>query len=235
MKEMCRLVDEGMDAGACGWSAQVNGAGSIQRDYDGTPMITDLMTDEEPLAFGRVLGERDEGFIELSYQGEAEGRPMQEHAMTLFEKLAEISNRPILYQGVAANDNDPERYRERLRWLQECAKKGLRVYGQGSVRRGDVELTFEDFNLLDEHRAWREVTLGTPEERMAKMRNPELRAALRAEWNTAMLPENIAADEAAPLASPSWRDWWWRKSAVGISSTIWGIASGKSPNRKGST
>ncbi len=199
LKEMCRLVDEGMDAGACGWSAQVNGPGSIQRDYDGTPMITDLMADEELLAFGRVLGQRDEGFIELSYQGEAEGRPMQEDAVVLFEKLAEVSNRPILYQGVAANDNDPERYRERLRWLEECARKGLRVYGQGSVRRGDVELTFEDFNLLDEHPAWREVTLGTPAERKAKMQNPELRAALRAEWDTAMLPENIAADEATPF------------------------------------
>ena len=56
LKEMCRLLHDAMDAGACGWSAQVLGEGSDQRDFDGAPMITDLMTHEEILAFARVLG-----------------------------------------------------------------------------------------------------------------------------------------------------------------------------------
>src|SRR3989454_6076576 len=50
--ELCRLVREGLKAGANGWSAQVSGAVSIQRDYDGTPMVTDLLSDEEVLAVG---------------------------------------------------------------------------------------------------------------------------------------------------------------------------------------
>ncbi len=201
LKEMCRLVSEGMDAGGCGWSAQTNGPNSIQRDYDGTPMITDLMTDEELLTFARVLGERDEGFIELSYHGEPEGRQLQESAMNLCEKLAEVSNRPLLYQIVAANARNPERHRERLRWLEECAKKGLRVYGQGATRRGGVELTFEDWNLYDESPVWRQITVGTPAERKVKMQDPELRAALKAEWDASMLPENIGEQDA--VFSPS--------------------------------
>ena len=44
LEEMCRLIHEAMDAGACGWSAQVLGPKSIQRDYDGTPMVTDLLS-----------------------------------------------------------------------------------------------------------------------------------------------------------------------------------------------
>ena len=32
LSQMCRLVNEGMDAGACGWSTQVLGEGSDQRD-----------------------------------------------------------------------------------------------------------------------------------------------------------------------------------------------------------
>ena len=76
---MCRLIHEAMDAGACGWSAQVLGAKSIQRDYDGTPMITDLLSEHEILTFAKILADRDEGFIELAYQetGE-EGRPLAE-------------------------------------------------------------------------------------------------------------------------------------------------------------
>ena len=79
LQEMCRLIHEAMDAGACGWSAQVLGAKSIQRDYDGTPMITDLLSEHEVLTFAKILADRDEGFIELAYQetGE-EGRPLAE-------------------------------------------------------------------------------------------------------------------------------------------------------------
>ena len=39
LQEMVRLIHEAMDHGACGWSAQVLGVNSVQRDYDGTPMI----------------------------------------------------------------------------------------------------------------------------------------------------------------------------------------------------
>ena len=200
LKEMCRLVHEGMDAGACGWSAQVLGPRSIQRDYDGTPMITDLMSDEELLAFARVSAERDEGSIELAYRGTGEeGRLIEDSTMKFFEKMAEVANRPVLYQAVVANSNNPEQHRQRLRWLEECNKKGIRLYGQGSTRRSGFELTFEDWNLFDESPAWREVTLGSLEERKAKMENGELRAALREEWDAGILPETIIQGSVAGL------------------------------------
>ena len=194
LKEMCRLLHESMDAGGCGWSAQVNGPNSIQRDYDGTPMITDLLTDEELLTFARVLGERDEGTMELAYRGEGleERDPLGEAAMRLFEKVAEVSNRPVLYQAVQPKLNDPSQHRDRIRWLEECAKKGLRVYGQGQTLRFRMELTFEDWNLFDDAPAWREATLGTPAERKAKMEKPETRAALKAEWDAGMRPGPVA-------------------------------------------
>ena len=52
LDEMCRLLVEGLEAGACGWSAQIAGeVGNVQLDYDGTPMVTDCMTDREVVAF----------------------------------------------------------------------------------------------------------------------------------------------------------------------------------------
>ena len=200
MKEMVRLVHEGMDAGACGWSAQVLGANSIQRDYDGTPMITDLMTDEEILTFARILADRDEGFIELAYRGTGEERRLvNDSAMRFFEKVATVANRPVLFQAVTANANNPEQHRQRIQWIEECAKQGIRVYGQGSTRKGGFELTFEDWNLFDESPTWREVTMGTPEERKAKMQNPDLRSKLREEWDAGILPENIIEGSVAGL------------------------------------
>ena len=200
LKEMVRLIHEGMEAGACGWSAQVLGATSVQRDYDGTPMITDLMTEAEILTFAKVLAERDEGFIELAYEetGE-EGRPLAESTMNFFEQVAETSGRPVLYQVVAPNSVHPDQHRARIRWLESCAERGIRVYGQGATRRGGFELTFEDWNLFDETPAWREVTLGTRAERKAKMEDPEMRSRLREEWDAGTRPTRVVQGSVGSL------------------------------------
>ncbi|HSX81752.1 MAG TPA: amidohydrolase family protein, partial [Candidatus Saccharimonadia bacterium] len=189
LQEMVRLIHEAMDAGACGWSAQVLGDTSVQRDYDGTPMITDLLSEREILTFAKILADRDEGLIELAYQetGE-EGRPLAEGTMHFFEQVALTAKRPVLYQAVTPNAVHPEQHRARLRWLARCAQQGIRVFGQGATRRGGFDLTFEDWNLFDDTAAWREVTLGTPAERKAKMQDPEMRRRLREEWDAGTRP-----------------------------------------------
>lgn len=194
MREMCRIVNEAMDAGACGWSAQVRPGsaegGNAQLDYDGTPMITDLMTEAEVLAFARVLGQRDEGFIELSYRAKGDGRGeyAAPRSRQLYEQVAQASGRPVLYQTVQADTRNVELHRDNLRWLADCARRGLKVYGQGSTNRGGQELTFEDYNLFDDVPSWRAVTMGTPPERKAKMQDPELRRQLRADWDAGIRP-----------------------------------------------
>ena len=187
--KMVALLNEGMDHGSCGWSSQVLGANSVQRDFDGTPMVTDLQTDEELLTFAQVLADRDERFIELTYEetGE-EGLPVKPKTMKFFEKLAAAAKRPIIYQTVVAADADPERHRGKLKWLEECHNRGLRMHGQGQTNNAIIEATFEDWNGLDNTAGWRNVTLGNHEERMAKMQDPELRQALRDEFDQGIMP-----------------------------------------------
>jgi N-acyl-D-aspartate/D-glutamate deacylase len=189
LKEMCRLVEEGIAAGACGWSAQVSGQNSGQRDYDGTPMVTDLMTDEEILTFGRLLGELDQGFIQLTYsQSGDDGRRLQDEQLRLYERLAEASHRPILYQIVEPDDQDPNQHQMKLRWLEETHRRGLRLYGQGLTARTGFEFTFMDWNLFDQSPLWREVTQGSLEDRKLKMQDPDMRAKMRAEWDNGARP-----------------------------------------------
>ena len=190
LDEMCHLMHLAMDAGACGWSSQVLGPNSNQRDYDGTPMTTDLMTDEEILTFARVLAERDEGFIELTYRQTGEdGQPLEQGTLDFLEKVTEVSGRPLIYQLVLARADMPDQHRMKLDWLEECNnKKGLRMGGQGVTTRGGFELTFEDWNLFDDSPAWRKVTLGTVAERTAKIEDPEYRRELREEWDSGLKP-----------------------------------------------
>lgn len=200
LQEMVRLINEAMNAGACGWSAQVLGINSLQRDYDGTPMVTDMLSEAEILTFAKILADRDEGFIELAYQetGE-EGRPLGEETRIFFEKVAETAKRPILYQAVTPNSLHPEQHRERIRWFESCAERGLRVYGQGATNRGGFLFTFEDWNLFDDSPAWRDVTLGTKDERKAKMQDPEMRRRLKEEWDSGTRPTRASQGSVGSL------------------------------------
>ncbi len=67
LAEMCRLLVEGMQAGGCGFSAQISGEiGNVQLDFDGTPMVTDCMTDREVIAFSRAMGSLGRGAAQLT-------------------------------------------------------------------------------------------------------------------------------------------------------------------------
>jgi len=171
--EMARLLDEGMDAGLCGFSIQRLGKDSIQADFDGSPMVTDTMCDEDIFNLARVLRARDEGFMEIT-QGTDDVR----RDLHLIETLAGIAQRPVLYQAIVPTRTDPEIHRRSLRWVDRCRQKGLPIYGQGATVRSGFAFTLEHWNLYDASPAWRVLTTGTTEEKMAKMRDPELRAAV---------------------------------------------------------
>ena len=179
--EMCRLLEEAMDAGACGWSAQVSGTTSVQLDYDGTPMITDTMSERDAVAFAEVLGRLGRGFMQVA------GQP------ALCEKLAQASGRPVVWNILAAATDQHGAatlaHAPALEWLQAAnIERGLRIFAQALTVDVRFEFTLEDWNLFDSSPLWREVTLGTPAERLEKLRDPERRAGLRAEFDAGRGP-----------------------------------------------
>jgi len=182
-REMQRLLHEAMDAGACGFSIQRFGENSIQADYDGTPMVTDTMVDEDILALAEVLAERDEGFIQISQA--TEGLAGGEADLRFQERLAEVARRPILHNLVGAGQN-PEFHRKKLAWLEDCNRRGLRMFGQGATLRAAFTFTLEDWNLYDNSPAWNKATTGTHDEKMAKLADPEIRAGIKAETGAAV-------------------------------------------------
>jgi N-acyl-D-aspartate/D-glutamate deacylase len=177
-----QTIDEAMDAGATGWSVQRLGENSIQPDFDGTPMITDLMSDEEGLAFADVLRKRGDGTIQLTYapigkENLAEAFNM-EAVLRWEEQLAARSGRPVLHNIVQAVDGMPDLHRGLIAWLASCHARGLQVYGQGETNRNFQQLNFETWNGFDIAPAWKEALMGTPEQRLANLRNPEIRARM---------------------------------------------------------
>ena len=128
-------ISEAMDKGACGWSAQRFGRNSVQADYDGTPMVTDLMADETALEWRRAGRAQRRLYPDVLYSGREpiRRRRRPSYGAALRGVWRPSAGRPILFNAVAVNDAYPERFRAQLKWLENCARRGIRVYGQGAT------------------------------------------------------------------------------------------------------
>ncbi|HBD10723.1 MAG TPA: aminoacylase [Porticoccaceae bacterium] len=175
---LCAMLEESMDAGGCGWSAQrlLPGCGAdVQRDFDGSPMPTDVMHDETAIALARVLAKRNEGFMQVTMLSGNDPEKDRAH----MEELAEVSGRPLLYNVVQAVADDPSVHRDTLKWLSECHGRGNKVYGQGLTTDCGFTFALDEWNLWDDSDSWREATTGSHEDKMRKMADPELRERLK--------------------------------------------------------
>jgi len=180
-EEVSRLVEllrEALDAGACGWSAQHTEPGSgadMQRDFDGTPFATDVMSNETALTLARVLADYDDAFIQIVY---ASVNGMDADRSYL-ERLAEDSGSAIILNSITVVPHLPHQHRDQLDWVRSCRERGIQIYGQLITSGQSFTMTFEDWNMFDDSPVWRDATLGTPAERLAKFQDPQRRAALR--------------------------------------------------------
>lgn len=176
LSQLTKLMHEALDAGGCGWSAQrlpPEGGNATQRDFDGTPMPTDCMSNATALEMAKILGERNDGFMMMTLNT---GDPKADWAHQ--EELCEVSGRPLIYNAIAVNDDKPNRHRRQLAWLEECRKKGLLVLGQGITVGTFTIFTFVDWNLFDDSQDWADATCGSHEEKLAKLADPARRPGL---------------------------------------------------------
>ncbi len=205
-EQMVHIFEKSLDAGGCGWSAQrlpPDGPGGAQLDYDGTAMPTDMMNNETAIEFAKVLGRRNEGFMQMTI---VTGDPAADRLH--MEELATISRRPMIFNVVQAYDDKPHIHRGALEWLESCRQRGIRVYGQGLTTDAGYSFTFEDWNLFDTSPAWREATIGSHAEKRAMLADPARRPALRDQMPYFVLGpfENIVVTDPATPETQQWLD-----------------------------
>ena len=198
--EMRKLLHEAMDAGACGWSTQIStGWAGIQLDYDGTPMVTDIMNNETCLELASVLAERREGTIEATVNSDDRG-----YDRGLVESWAEASGRPVVWNAVFIFAHDASVHRGIMEWLRSCRERGLQVIGQGITSDAPTIFTLEDFNTWDNVKPWREALMGTYEERLANVRERRdlLQNSPPAPFGTGNIEELVLVETFTPEYKP---------------------------------
>lgn len=175
LKKMCDLLIEGMEVGGCGLSVQIMGdEGNVQLDHDGTPMVTDLMSERDLTAFARAMGSTGRGISQMTGQ--------LEHAAL----MARESGRPAIWNALMAEGAlnqhgggmmSPKAALARLTELNEL--EGVRVYAQAQTVNFASQFTLESYNLADGVPCWKEALLGTVTEKIRKLSDPERRNAMK--------------------------------------------------------
>ena len=149
-------------------------SGNVQLDYDGTPMVTDMMTEREVVAFSRALGSLGRGVAQLT------------GSLDWAEIMARESGRPIIWNALLAdgalNQHGSQQLShkdalKRLAYMNE--EEGLRVFAQALTTNFASEFTLEDYNLADTIPCWREACLGSVDDKRVKFADPKRRRAMK--------------------------------------------------------
>lgn len=190
------LLREGLDAGGIGWGIQRLGEFSNQADFDGSPMPTDIMGDELIIALCEATREQGSGTIQMTEAVFPDPELLtsgaldiiealvaaQEDFLRFEERVARVSERPVVHNIVVPVDGIPDVHQSRLRWLEQANAEGLRLYGQGNTIRNILIFKLENFTFFDSSKTWASIWIGNDKPTiLARLADPDLRARLHDE------------------------------------------------------
>jgi N-acyl-D-aspartate/D-glutamate deacylase len=174
--EIKHILREGLQAGGFGFSASFSMA---NRDYDGGYLPTHVAPREEFLEMAKVMREFNRGSIEWTM-----GHALQGLGMDFLLELAKTSGRPVNWNAVIYDPTSPNTWREQLAWTEKAYREAP-VLAVNICMPIEFEFTLETIGLFDQLPAWNEATVGTLEERKAKLADPVRRPALKRDMEKA--------------------------------------------------
>ena len=176
LQQMKNILREGLQAGGFGFSATLSMA---NRDYDGGYLPTHVAPREEFLEMAKVMSEFNRGAIEWTM-----GRALQKLGHEFLLELAQTSGRPVNWNAIVYDPTHPDSWRKELDWAEKAYKQAV-VLPVNICLPIEFEFTLQSIGLFDNLPAWNEATVGTLEERKAKLADPGRRPKLRADMDRA--------------------------------------------------
>ncbi len=108
-------------------------------------------------------------------EGDAPGRGREDFLI----EMALASGRPLQWGAVSFNEHAPERYKQQLEFLDRARAEGAAMYAQSASVSPSPVFELAEYNGFDAMPSWIDPFVGTPEERIAKLSNPEIRDRMR--------------------------------------------------------
>ena len=174
ISKMQRLVRQGMEAGAVGFSTNQN---PRHMREDKKPVASRLASKEELGALLDVLGEMNAGVVQLSGGG-ADSRGRISYAAD----LARRTGRPVLWQSISHSWSRPDHWQEMLANTERVFKEdGLPIYAMTQAKPFQNRYTLLDAQCFDEFPTWKAAMFGPVPVRKQMFADPDVRKKLRAE------------------------------------------------------
>jgi N-acyl-D-amino-acid deacylase len=185
IEQMAELVKLGIEAGALGFSTSRTIA---HMAIDGEPVPGTFAAHDELFGIGRVLGELGTGVFELAPAGAlGEDLAAPEREMEWMRELAAAIGRPVTF-ALTQNDHDPESWSLMLDLCAEAAAEGAQVTPQVAGRPVSLLLGLETFHPFAYCPSWAPIGAAPLAQKVAAMRDPELRRRLLSEVDAAIAP-----------------------------------------------
>lgn len=179
---MAAIVKEGIEAGALGLSTSRTIA---HRAIDGEPVPGTFAAEDELFGLGRMLGEVGQGVFELAPAGVmGEDLAAPEREMEWMRRLAEATGRPVTF-ALAQHDESPDQWKTQLELAQQAWDDGIQIRPQVAGRPLGLLLGLQTFHPLNGRPSYQAIADLPLDERVERMRDPEVRAAILGESSIA--------------------------------------------------
>jgi N-acyl-D-aspartate/D-glutamate deacylase len=177
---MAEIVKEAIAAGALGFSTSRS---IVHRAVDGEPVPGTFAAEDELFGIGRALGELDRGLFELAPAGAmGEDLAAPEKEVGWMRRLSAEIRRPVSF-ALAQHDADPKLYRRILRLCREANQAGAWLTPQVGSRPTVLLIGHQTFHPFSHRPTYRELEALPLPERVARLRDPEVRRRILAEPN----------------------------------------------------
>src|SRR5216684_1611633 len=157
---------------------------------------------EEFLEMASVMREFNRGSIEWTM-----GRALQKLGHEFLIELAQTSGRPVNWNAIVFDPTHPDGWKKDLQWAEKAYKQAP-VLPVNICLPVEFEFTLQSIGLFDNLPAWNEATVGTLEERTAKLADPARRPKLRADMDRSrsVLPTREGDGEAGQISMFRWNE-----------------------------
>jgi N-acyl-D-aspartate/D-glutamate deacylase len=182
---MAAIVKEAIVAGALGFSTSRT---IVHRAIDGEPVPGTFAAEDELFGIGRALGQLGQGLFELAPAGAmGEDLSAPEREVAWMRRLSKEIGRPVSF-ALAQFENAPELYRRILALCRDANAHGSQLTPQVGSRPTMLLIGHQTFHPFSNRPTYKKLESLPLSERVAKLRDPELRRRILAEPNEASDP-----------------------------------------------
>lgn len=168
--QMCAIVEQGMAAGAIGFATST---APQHNGWGGVPMPSRLADDDELLALVQAMARSGRGIFMLTKGNRTD--------VPYLEELASKTGRPIMIAALLHNSTNPTGTLDELARIADARSRGHELWGQVSCCPLTMDFTLKSAYPLESFESWQPLMKLSGNELKAKLKDPELRQAVKAE------------------------------------------------------